>query len=406
MGLIAQVMFILVATLLSCYIGLPTGRAVPYSLLGFSLAMLMVLFETGTKAISSKTILFAVTGATAGLLFSSLFYPAITPALEDYIPSTTAPLISHLFFGYLGVALALRHVERFSFAKLNFILSPGSESEKVLDTSILVDRRIQGVVDTNFLQGPFVVPRFVVDELQALADSKNPLKRERGRRGLACLEELLESNMRVRLDDRDFINMTVDRKLIALAKEANAVLMTVDFALQKVAQIHQVRTLNLNELGNLLKPPTYIGDELRLFLVRQGKEHGQGVGFLDDGTMVVVEHAIDFIGTEINVEVTSVIQTASGRMVFGVCLGQAAHPTPILTPAMAAATAEQPSLTDEHHDEHGDHDANGQPPTQAEHHTPPHGESPGSHGSGSWSNGHGQGDRRRRQRRAGRPPHI
>jgi uncharacterized protein YacL len=318
---IGRLMFVLVATMTGCYVGLPTRNAIPFSLIGFALAVLMVLIERATGLASSKKIFFAAMGATVGLIFSSLFLQAIPVNIRESpgFLHGAAPLISHMFFGYLGVALAMRHVDRFSFARLNFILAPTMEAEKVLDTSMLIDGRILEVSQTNFLPGPFVVPSFVVDELQALADNPDPIKRERGLRGLACLEDLLNSSVRARLlDDRGGSDnrVPVDRRLIALCRETNALLMTVDFGLQKVAQINQVRALNLNELANMLKSPTFVGDDLSVYLIREGKEPGQGVGFLDDGTMVVVDGGRRYLGGDVVAEVTSVIQTSTGRMVF------------------------------------------------------------------------------------------
>jgi uncharacterized protein YacL len=316
--LLARVFFMLLATVVGCYIGIGVQKSIEYSIIAFSLAGIFVLIEHASNFVSSKGILFAATGAFLGLIFSSLIHPAIPPYVAQIIgiPSYSIPLISHLLFCYLGISLALRHVDRFSFSRLNFILSSPSDAEKVIDSSVLIDGRFLDVIDTSFLAGPFVVPEFVVRELQNLADSTVTVRRQRGRRALETLDILRERYGRIRLDDIDYKDMPVDEKLIKFTDEVNGMLLTTDYNLQKVAQIHKVRTLNLNELANILKPRTYVGEELVVYLDRRGKERNQAVGYLDDGTMVIVENGVEDLGTEIVTEITSILQSPSGRMVF------------------------------------------------------------------------------------------
>jgi len=337
--LLSRLFFVLLAMLLGTFIGAGIGdRAIAFCILGLALSGLFVLFEHATNFVSSKSILFAATGGFLGLIFSSLINPVFPPLLLTAWHNgsiNAVPLVSHLICSYLGVSLALRHSHRFSFSRLNFILSQPAESEKVLDSSILIDGRILDIIDTNFLSGPFVVPTFVLRELQRLADSSQALKRARGRRALEILETLRTRYGRVRLDESDYAGKSVDQKLITLSREINGTLMTTDYNLQKVAQIHQVRTFNLNELANTLKPSAFVGEELAVHIDRMGKEHTQGVGYLDDGTMMVVEGAAGCVGLEVVVEVTSVLQTVTGRMIFARKIRDTEH----VTPMPAALTA-------------------------------------------------------------------
>jgi len=191
-------------------------------------------------------------------------------------------------------------------------------SPKVLDTSAIIDARIGDIVPTQFLEGDLILPGFVLEELQSIADSTEPLRRARGRRGLECVEELRGKDGRLTIMDRDYPGLSeVDAKLIKLAKELDAKIVTTDFNLNKVAQIQGVDVLNVNDLANSLKPVVLPGESLHVRVVREGKEEDQGVAYLDDGTMVVIEGGRNRVGQEVIVEVTSVLQNPAGKMVFG-----------------------------------------------------------------------------------------
>lgn len=191
-------------------------------------------------------------------------------------------------------------------------------SIKLLDTSVIIDGRIADVAETGFIDGLLVIPRFVLNELQRIADSDDPLKRNRGRRGLDILNKLQQSKViKVQIQDKDFPEIKeVDAKLVKLGSLLNAKIITNDFNLNKVAQFQGVRVLNLNELSNVVKPIVLPGEEMSVFVAKEGKDANQGVAYLDDGTMVVIEVGKQYIGKTINVIVTSVLQTTAGRMIF------------------------------------------------------------------------------------------
>jgi uncharacterized protein YacL len=195
----------------------------------------------------------------------------------------------------------------------------GKRNLKILDTSAIIDGRIADVVETGFLEGTLLVPEFVLRELQIVADSSDSSRRQRGRRGLDILQKMqARPSLAVQIIEDDFPQVReVDLKLIELAKKMGAPIVTNDFNLSKVAQLHQVRVLNLNDLANSLKPLVLPGEKMNIVVLKEGKEYNQGVGYLDDGTMVVVDHARRMIGRAVEITVTSVLQTASGKMIFG-----------------------------------------------------------------------------------------
>ncbi|HEU5181075.1 MAG TPA: PIN domain-containing protein, partial [Candidatus Polarisedimenticolia bacterium] len=190
---------------------------------------------------------------------------------------------------------------------------------KILDTSVIIDGRIADVCETGFLDGILLVPQFVLNELQYIADSSDPLKRNRGRKGLDILQRIQKGvNVKVVITAADFPEVRdVDLKLIELAKQTSSKILTNDFNLNKVAQLRGVEVLNVNELANSLKPVVLPGESMRVFIIKEGKEPNQGVGYLDDGTMVVVDNAKRLIGKTVDIVITSVLQTTAGKMFFG-----------------------------------------------------------------------------------------
>ncbi|MBV9232556.1 MAG: PIN domain nuclease [Candidatus Eremiobacteraeota bacterium] len=225
-------------------------------------------------------------------------------------------LIVAAFAAYLGARVG---------ARLRIVpLPPGAMvnaeggAAKVVDTSAIVDGRIVEIVESGFLEGTLIVPRFVLRELQAISDSVDPLKRTRGRRGFDILSRLQELSA-VEISERDFDDMApgnVDARLVRLAQELNAKLITNDYNLNRIAHVEGVSVLNVNELANAVKPVVLPGEELHVAVIREGKEFHQGVGYLEDGTMIVVEHGRRLIGEQTDVVVTSVLQTVAGRMIF------------------------------------------------------------------------------------------
>jgi uncharacterized protein YacL len=221
---------------------------------------------------------------------------------------------------YLGATVGARKAEHFTLESLRATGSKGNApAGKILDTSVIIDGRIADVCETGFLDGVLVVPQFVLNELQYIADSSDPLKRNRGRKGLDILQRIQKGvQVKVKITATDFPDVKeVDLKLIELAKQTHAKILTNDFNLNKVAQLRGVEVLNVNELANSLKPVVLPGESMKVFIIKEGKEPNQGVGYLDDGTMVVVDNAKRLIGKTVDIVVTSVLQTTAGKMFFG-----------------------------------------------------------------------------------------
>ncbi|HLT57880.1 MAG TPA: PIN/TRAM domain-containing protein [Limnochordales bacterium] len=260
-------------------------------------------------------------GAGAGVVLAVVAtspLPVEAPLLGPY----WSPVITAVG-GYLGGLVAVRKRDDLA-AWLNLptrvsLQRPGAPGQyKILDTSVIIDGRIADIVRTGFIEGTLIIPGFVLQELQHIADSSDVLKRNRGRRGLDILNRMQkESKVAVQIWDRDFDDVAeVDAKLVRLAKRLDAKVLTNDFNLNKVAELQGVEVLNINELANAVKPAVLPGEEMVVHVIKDGKEQGQGVGYLDDGTMIVVDGGRRFIGESIGVMVTSVLQTAAGRMIF------------------------------------------------------------------------------------------
>ncbi|HTV91388.1 MAG TPA: PIN domain-containing protein [Verrucomicrobiae bacterium] len=251
---------------------------------------------------------------TALLIKSILFeFISITGRAGSYL-AILLYLIVAVFFAYLGARVGAK--TRF----LPLVPKDGGMhgSAKVVDTSVIVDGRIVEIVQSGFLEGPLIVPRFVLRELQAIADSEDPQRRTRGRRGLEALTKLQEMRAIV-INEREYDDLppgNVDAKLVRLARELQARLLTNDYNLNRVAQVESVEVLNINELANAVKPVVLPGEELHVHVIREGKEAHQGVAYLDDGTMIVIEQGKRLVGTSADVVVTSVLQTVAGRMIF------------------------------------------------------------------------------------------
>ncbi len=289
-------------------------------ILGRKLTFLVSWLENLLSEVPSIDLIVGIVGLLIGLVIASIISFPFLITLEEHGRFYT--FLSFFLFGSFGLFIAL-HKRK----ELKVILSPGEEdklfnssylSEKILDTSAIIDGRIVDLCRTNFLEGRLNVPYFVLKELQSIADSKDSSKRNRGKRGLEVLEDL-RSDPRIKLKviEKDYSEIPdVDTKIVTLAKEIKAKIITTDFNLTKIAQLQGVKVLNLNDLSNALKPIALPGEELKLQVIREGKEDGQGVGYLDDGTMVVVEDGEKFIGKEIKVSVTGTIQTSAGRIIF------------------------------------------------------------------------------------------
>lgn len=274
--------------------------------------------EAILKKISLGVVIGGIIGMAAGLLFAKLLLLPVKVLLgQDLI---TANAVISALFGYAGLFVGLRRGQGLTVSSVLRLFRGQSfeENLKVLDTSVIIDGRIADVCESGFIEGTFILPQFILQELQHVADSPDSLKRARGRRGLDVLHKLQKmSNLNVKIIEEDFPKIKeVDAKLVALAKLLGAKVITNDFNLNKVAELQGVAVLNINELANSLKPVVLPGETMQVFVIKEGKEHNQGVAYLDDGTMVVVEQARRLIGKNVDVTVTSVLQTTAGRMIF------------------------------------------------------------------------------------------
>ncbi|HKL76150.1 MAG TPA: PIN/TRAM domain-containing protein [Halanaerobiales bacterium] len=283
-------------------------------------------FEYSIKEITWKNAIISVIGLIIGLIFGVIINFAFS---VGKIPQVGLPIqvLINLISAYIGFTLALNKKEEinniiFDFNKNKKKVKKAKDdyeiSNKILDTSVIIDGRIAEICKTGFIEGTLIIPEFVLEELRHIADSSDVLKRNRGRRGLDILKQLQkDSNIGVEIVDKDFEEIPeVDSKLVKLAKIMNARVVTNDYNLNKVAELQGVFVLNINELANAVKPVVLPGEEMDVKVIKEGKEDGQGVGYLDDGTMIVVDDGINHMGEKISVLVTSILQTAAGRMIF------------------------------------------------------------------------------------------
>jgi uncharacterized protein YacL len=289
-------------------------------MLGVFFAMLALSVENLIRHISLKALTGGTLGLVVGLSIAKLLADGFT-GLENTGVRIAIYVVLSCIFGYVGLVLGSIKVEELRFPNWAWLMRGSHRSGeliKILDTSVIIDGRIADIVETGFLGGVLVIPEFVLQELQHIADSSDPTRRVRGRRGLDIIKRLQqEKTVEVRIDRQDFDNLNeVDAKLVALALRLNAKIVTNDYNLSKVAEVQGLRVLNINQLANALKPVVLPGEVLRLQILKEGKEQGQGIAYLEDGTMVVVENASRYLGKEVEVSVTSILQTTAGRLIF------------------------------------------------------------------------------------------
>ena len=335
---------------------LPVG-AVANIAFALMLAALVVLFESRLRETSVTRVLGALIGCAIGLAIartigSALFWADNGDRRVEFLHSFILIVLP-----YLGLVLGGKHGEWLEPARLvTLFRAAGPERRyKILDTSVIIDGRIADVCETGFVDGTLVIPQFVLKELQLVADSSDSMKRNRGRRGLDILQKIQKmSGVEVLISDHDFPDVKeVDLKLIELARAMPGKIVTNDFNLNKVSQLRGVAVLNVNELANSLKPVVLPGEIMKVFILKEGKEYNQGVAYLDDGTMVVVDNARKMISKTIDIAVTSVLQTTAGKMIFGRYIdaapqtaaspqnGQAQAPVPAERAAKASSPAAQ-----------------------------------------------------------------
>lgn len=321
--ILVRVIFVLVFGFAAAYFH-PAGE--PYwaaTLFGAAFAVVAILLERRFARASLKRTI----GITVGVV-SGLFSAALISVVLGHLNADNSGVIQFvqivclLVLVYFGASTGASKGDLLNLGALGGVFGAESASQsthKILDTSVIIDGRIADIAETGFLEGVLVIPQFVLHELQMVADSQDSMKRTRGRRGLDVLQRIQKmTNVSVQIAAEDFPQVReVDMKLIELAKVYNCKIVTNDFNLNKVAQVRGVEVLNINELTNSLKPVVLPGELMRVFILKEGKEYNQGVAYLDDGTMVVVDNARRMISKTVDISVTSVLQTTAGKMIFG-----------------------------------------------------------------------------------------
>jgi uncharacterized protein YacL len=321
-----RIFFAIVCSLVGFYLGGNYSAILQedVALLGLAIGLVgalgIIILEVLMRRVSISGLSSAVFGLIFGLIMALLLSFALNVVEMSDIMRSSLRVILMLVFCYLGMVIAMRGKDEFNLVIPYVRLSRQDISAEliILDTSVIIDGRISDISQTKFLEGRFIVPRFVLRELQQIADSKDSLKRNRGRRGLEILGKIQKNpNIDVRIHEDDFPDLPdVDAKLIKLGKVLNAKVLTNDFNLNKVAELQGIKVLNINELANALKPIVLPGEMMEIKVIKEGKEYNQGIGYLDDGTMVVVENGKHLLGQTVTSIVTSVLQTTAGRMIF------------------------------------------------------------------------------------------
>lgn len=308
------------------FIGIIIGLLFGFFVVSFLLEKLLQLiinFEYKLKEVSWKKIMISVSGIIIGLLIGILISISF-PVLKSHRIGQYLQVLINLVCAYLGFSLftykEIEIIKLFEKSNKNKVDSiyDNEISNKILDTSVIIDGRIADICKSGFVEGTLIVSEFVLEELRHIADSSDVLKRKRGRRGLDILNQMQkESNINIQIIEQDFDEINeVDSKLVRLAQIMDARIVTNDYNLNKVAELQGVFVLNINELANAVKPIVLPGEEMDVKVIKEGKEDGQGVAYLDDGTMIVVDDGVNYMGKKISVLVTSILQTAAGRMIF------------------------------------------------------------------------------------------
>ncbi len=289
--------------------------------IAFILSVVMVYLETRIRKSQFKIIWSSTIGTFAGVILGWGLGSVYQTIAEDNSTSAFIRIFFLLIMPYIGFLVGTRKFEWLAPPHLFHFFKEKSVGHdyKILDTSVIIDGRIADICDTAFISGTLVIPQFILKELQLVADSPDAIKRQRGRRGMEVLDHLQKSSqVTTMISEMDFPDVKdVDSKLIELAKQLDAKIITNDFNLNKIAQLQGIPVLNINELANALRPVVLPGETIKVFILKEGKEKDQGVAYLDDGTMVVVDNSRRMIGQNIEITVTSVLQTTVGKMIFG-----------------------------------------------------------------------------------------
>jgi uncharacterized protein YacL len=304
-----KVIFLLLAVGFGYLVQRETGSAGWGIVSGAGVGIGFIAIEPLLRKVDAKSFLIILIGLVVGIGIAALS--------AVFIENRLLSIGMALGFSYWGIVLAYQKSDEI-IRWFGQDKKEGRPTKKLLDTSVIIDGRIAGIIGSGFLEGELILPRFVLKELQSIADSSDPLRRRRGRRGLDILKKMQSNReLSIKIDDTHVPEAKeVDAKLICLGKRWGIPIITNDYNLNKVAEIEGVTVLNINELAGALRPVVLPGEVFALQIVKEGKEFGQGVGYLEDGTMVVVEEGSDYLGRKIKVEVNSVLQTPSGRMIF------------------------------------------------------------------------------------------
>ncbi len=323
--LFVRIFFAVLSVVAGYYIGSFFIAAGPHwpvvgAMIGFLAAALLIAGEIFIRKISIRNLSAGLVGLVFGIFMSWVLTTVIKLIPMKPEAYLSVQIILTLIFCYLGMAIALRGKDEFSLIipYIKFERRDQAEQIVILDTSVIIDGRVADICQTKFITGRLIIPRFVLKELQQIADSQDTLKRNRGRRGLDILNKIQKSTyMDVKIAEEDFPELTeVDAKLIKLATVLDGNILTNDYNLNKIAELQGVTVLNINDLANAVKPVVLPGEVLEVRITKEGKEYNQGVAYLDDGTMIVVDNARYLIGQSLRVIVTSVLQTSAGRMIF------------------------------------------------------------------------------------------
>ena len=319
---ILRLVFILILAI-ACALLEPFGLSrLTAAAAGLLLGIAVILFELRLRKVSLRRLIGAAIGSVLGIFGAYLFSLVIRNSLQPGSTQSFLQLLVMLLMAYVGLAVGANKGDLLNLSALGGVFGgekQGRRSCKILDTSVIIDGRIADIAETGFLDGVIIIPQFVLRELQLVADSADSLKRNRGRRGLDILQRIQKlTTLDIQIVEDDYPHIReVDMKLIEMGKAYDGKIITNDFNLNKVAGLHGVQVLNINELANSLKPIVLPGETMKVFILKEGKEYNQGVAYLDDGTMVVVDNARKMIGKTIDIAVTSVLQTTAGKMIFG-----------------------------------------------------------------------------------------
>lgn len=300
------------------------AKRVLSAIVGAIAALFIIAFEMRVRRASLKTLVGAAIGSILGIIGAYLIGMLISSQETAAVPAEVKTFLTvalAFLMAYIGLMVGAAKGEFIDLSVLGGVFGDGDTPRdyKILDTSVIIDGRIADVAETGFLGGTIIIPQFILTELQQVADSPDSSKRQRGRRGLDMLQRLRNNSaLDIQIVETDFPKVKeVDLKLIELGQQLDGVVVTNDFNLNKVSELRGVSVLNINELANALKPVVLPGEAMKVFILKEGKEYNQGVAYLDDGTMVVVDNARKLIGKTAEIAVTSVLQTTAGKMIFG-----------------------------------------------------------------------------------------